>query len=194
MGTPTRLITYEDSLAMPENRLEEIVHGESRLMPPVTFFHACLIRKLAKILEQQRDPRRYSLFGGDVGLGIERVPLTCRVPDLVVFDAEALREGRARTSANDPYIWTSPDLLVECLSPSNRKGAVLDLLADYEQIAVPEVWLLNPDLPRFTSYRYESGALREFQTMETGIVEPLLRPKVAVDLADLWAAFQGDVR
>jgi len=135
------------------------------------------------------DPRRYSLFGGDVGLGIERVPLTCRVPDVLVFDAEALREGRARTSANDPYIWTAPDLLVECLSPSNRKGAVRELLADYEQMAVPEVWLLNPDLPRFTSYRYESGTLREFETTSVGMVTMRLLPGVTVDLADLWAAF-----
>jgi Uma2 family endonuclease len=191
MGTPTKPITYEDSLTMPENRLEEIVHGESRIMPPVTFFHACLIRMLSKILEAQLHSREYSLFGGDVGLGIERSPLTCRIPDLMVFQMESLRQERAQAAVGDPYVWTAPDLIVECLSPSNRKGAVRELLADYEQIAVPEVWLLDPALPQFTSYRYESGTLRHSQAMDYGRVIPVLLPNVSVDLADLWAAFDG---
>ena len=190
MGT-TKLITYEDSLTMPENRLEEIVHGESRTMPPVTFYHACLIRMLSKILEAQLQPREYSLFGGDVGLGIERSPLTCRIPDLMVFRMESLRRERAQAAVGDPYIWTAPDLLVECLSPSNRRGAVRELLADYQHIAVPEVWLLDPALALFVSYRYESGALREAQTVSNGRVTPVLLPEATVELADLWAAFDG---
>jgi len=189
MSTSTKSITYEDSLTMPENRFEEIVHGESRVMPPVTFFHACLIRKLSKTLEAQLNPGRYSLFGGDVGLGVTRAPLTCRVPDLMVFQTETLRRGRSHGAANDPYIWTTPELIVECLSPSNRKGSIQELLADYARIAVPEVWLLDPKQPQFTSYRYESGALKHWLTTETGRLAPLLLPDVTVDLAELWEAF-----
>jgi hypothetical protein len=48
MGTPTRLITYEDSLTLPENRLEEIVHGESRIMPPADQEHNYLIDQEAR--------------------------------------------------------------------------------------------------------------------------------------------------
>ena len=80
----------------------------------------------------------------------------------MVYRAEALWQGRARVAADDPYVWTPPDLLVECLSPANRKGAVRELLADYEKVAVPEVWLLDPALPRYTSYRFESGSLKEW--------------------------------
>ena len=189
MITATKSITYVDSLTMPENRFEEIVHGESRVMPPVTFFHACLIRKLSKTLGAQLNADRYSLFGGDVGLGVARSPLTCRVPDLLVFQTETLRQARARGARNDPYVWTVPELLVECLSPSNRKGSIQELLDDYARISVPEVWLLDPKLPRFTSYRYESGALKQWQARESGLVTSLLLPNAAVDLADLWAAF-----
>jgi Uma2 family endonuclease len=185
------LITYEDSLTMPENKLEEIVHGESRIMPPATFFHANLIHKLRWILEALLDPSEYILFGGDVGLGIERAPLTCRIPDLMVFRTESLRHGREQRAANDPYIWTAPDLLVECLSPSNRKGSVRRLLANYAQIAAPEVWLVDPALPQLTSYRYESGALREWQSISQGVVTPQLLPNATVNLADLWSAYTG---
>ena len=34
MSASTKLITYEDSLTMPENKLEEIVRGKSRILPP----------------------------------------------------------------------------------------------------------------------------------------------------------------
>lgn len=36
----TRLITYEDSLRMPENRFEEVVDGELITMPPASLGHA----------------------------------------------------------------------------------------------------------------------------------------------------------
>lgn len=44
MNTSARLINYEDSLTMPENRFEEIVHGESRIMAPANQGHADLNR------------------------------------------------------------------------------------------------------------------------------------------------------
>jgi len=191
MGTTTKLITYEDSLTMPENRFEEIVHGESRIMPPPNKKHADLIEELSEILRTQINRREYRVTDTGPGLGVERVPLTYRIPDLMVFRTEARRRDRTETAGNDPYIWAVPDLLVECLSPSNRKGSIQQLLADYELIAVPEVWLLDPKPPQFTSYRFESGALRPWQTMERGVVTPLL-PGVTVDLADLWAAFAGE--
>jgi Uma2 family endonuclease len=80
-------------------------------------------------------------------------------------------------------------MIVECLSPSNRKGSVQELLADYAHIVVPEVWLIDPKPPRFTSYRYESGELREWLAVESGRVTPLLLPNATVDLAELWEAF-----
>jgi Uma2 family endonuclease len=189
MSTSTRLITYEDSLTMPENKLEEIVHGESRIMPPPNEKHAGLIDELSDILRRQLNGVEHRVTSAGAGLGIERDPLTYRIPDLMVFRAEARRRDRAQKSGNDPYIWTVPELIVECLSPSNRKGSIQELLADYACIAVPEVWLLDPKAPQLTSYRYESGALKQWQTIETGRVTPLLLPNVAVELAELWEAF-----
>jgi Uma2 family endonuclease len=189
MSTSTRLINYEDSLTMPENRFEEIVHGESRVMPPPNKKHADLIDELLSLLLSQIDRREYRVTSSGAGLGVERVPLTYRIPDLTVFRAEAIREDRARTAPNDPYIWAVPELIVECLSPSNRKGSIQELLADYARIAAPEVWLIDPKPRQLTSYRYESGALREWLAVESGPVTPLLLPNVTVDLAELWAAF-----
>ena len=108
--------------------------------------------------------------------------------------SQAATEPEAGAADNDPYIWTVPELLVECLSPSNRKGSVRELLADYAQIAVPEVWLLDPAIPQFTSYRYESAAPLEFHSQDHGAVSPLLLPNMTVDLDELWAAFHGRLK
>jgi len=191
MNTSTKLITYEDSLTMPENRFEEIVHGESRVMPPPHRNHADLIAKLITLLVRRLDDSEYQVLSQGAGLGIERVPLTYRIPDLMVFRTEARRRARLQKHGNDPYIWTAPELIVECLSPSNRKGSIQELLADYARISVPEVWLLDPKPPQLSSYRYVSGALTHWLTTETGGVSPLRLPDVTVDLAELWAAFEG---
>jgi Uma2 family endonuclease len=185
------LITYEDSLTMPENRFEEILHGESRIMPPPDQEHADLIEYLLDILKAQLEPHEYYVTIAGRGLGIMRIPLTYRIPDLMVLRQEARLRDRAIAGRHDPYIWTPPDLLVECLSPSNRKGPLRELLAGYAQIAVPEVWLLDPLLPLLTAYRYESGELREWRSLDHGEVAPLLLPNVTVDLDGLWAVFHG---
>ncbi len=189
MGTFTNLINYEDSLTMPENRFEEIVRGVSRIFPPPHQKHVYVIDELSDILKAQLDRRQYHITSSGAGLGIERLPLTYRIPDLIVFQAEALRASRAKTTANDPYIWAAPALIVECLSPSNRKGSIRELLADYERTAAPEVWLLDPQAPMLTSYRLESGVLREWQTTAGGRVTPYCLQGVIVDLDRLWAAF-----
>jgi len=191
MSTSTKLINYEDSLTMPENKLEEIVHGESRIMPPSTKKHAYLVEELSHILRTQLDRGEYRVTDTGAGLGIERVPLTYRIPDLMVLRTEAIRQDSVETASNDPYIWTAPELIVECLSPSNRKGSIQELLADYARIAAPEVWLLDPKPPQFTAYRLESGAPKPWLATENGQVTPLLLPNVAVDLTELWAAFGG---
>jgi hypothetical protein len=63
-------------------------------------------------------------------------------------------------------------------------------MGHYERIAVPEVWLLAPLAPQFTSYYHESGALREHQRMARGMVTPRLLQGVTGDLTALWTAFE----
>jgi hypothetical protein len=50
MSTRSRLITYEDSFLLPEDKCEEIVNGELRRMPPPSLRHARFIERLASLL------------------------------------------------------------------------------------------------------------------------------------------------
>src|SRR5207248_1848137 len=112
METQAHLISYEESLLMPENKLEEILDGISRIMPLPTPRHCSFVRKLSRELE--------AIFADHVvgsapfGLGIRRDPFRYRIPEVSVFSPEAL------SAEKDAYVWTSPVLIAECLSPSNR--------------------------------------------------------------------------
>jgi len=160
-------------------------------MPPAIKRHTALIRAFGRILERQLDSGVWAVLREGTGLGVERIPLTYRIPDLMVFRAEGLDRDFANTAKNDPYIWIVPELLAECLSPSNRKGSIRDLLADYASIAVPEVWLLDPKSRECACYRYDSGAMHEFCKSSSGQIAPLFAPDALVDLAELWIAFHG---
>ncbi|MGH9659376.1 MAG: Uma2 family endonuclease [Bryobacteraceae bacterium] len=187
---PTKLISYEDSLELPEDSLEEIVHGECRRMPPATAHHGALLHTLQKILTSQLDPARYEVLATGFGLGIERTPtFTCRIPDLTVYSIESLNED-----PDNPYLWRPPELLVECLSPSNRKGSVWELLADYERAAVPEVWLLQPVERTLTTYVLTGNSLVEARRTSSGPISPIRLPEAKVEIEDLWNAFGRRLR
>ncbi len=170
---------------MPENKLEEIVRGESRIMPPPSRGHAFLIRRLCRLLEAELDESEVKVVTEPYGLGIRKEPvLHCRIPDLSVFLASKLAQETDRH-----YIWVTPELVAECLSPSNRKGDVEELLSGYSSIGVPEVWLLYPEEPQLRVYRLQEGELREAHRLERGIAAPWRFPQVRVNLDELWMAF-----
>ncbi|MGI8745147.1 MAG: hypothetical protein ACR2NN_21760, partial [Bryobacteraceae bacterium] len=76
MQTSTHPITYEESLQMPENKLEEILDGESRIMPPPTVGHAVFVDELATELKHAFPGHLVSQ--ASLGVGIRRDPLRYR--------------------------------------------------------------------------------------------------------------------
>jgi Uma2 family endonuclease len=178
----TKLITYEDSRLMPENKREEIIRGEIRPMPPPSLRHAFVTEALSEQLKAQVDRRFIRVITSSFGQGIRRDPLHYRVPDLAVHNLEGLRA--------DHYVWSTPELIVECLSPSNRKDSIENLLEDYALISAPEVWFVNVDARTLSSYVLQSG--RHTLDMETssGTVSPRRLPLVSISLPELWAALQ----
>ncbi|MDQ2901734.1 MAG: Uma2 family endonuclease [Acidobacteriota bacterium] len=171
MPTTIKLITYEESLTMPENRLEEIIDGESYIMPPATKKHWMLLRQSREALDDQLQRKQFWISYAEVGLGIQRVPVfTYRIRDLAVFARTALDDD------DDEYVWIAPALIVECFGPSNRRGRIEKLRQNYESIGVAELWL-------------EGGSLGLTDAVEHGAVCPVQLPEVQVEVDELRTAF-----
>lgn len=83
------------------------------------------------------------------GLRVQVSPTRFRVPDVTVLDRRQPKE----------QIVTRPPLAVfEILSPENQVRRMLAKLGDYEAMGIRQIWVVDPDGPRF--YRYEAGALQ----------------------------------
>lgn len=141
------------------------------LITDATSRQTALLAQLRETLGPQLDRRRFRLLTEAYGLGIRRTPyLHYRIADLSVFSLDKLERDKGKRDPDDPYIWTPPDLLAERLSPSNRKGAVEELLSDYESIQVSEAWFFYPEQPVLVMHECQNGRLREARRVERGIV------------------------
>jgi Uma2 family endonuclease len=181
MSTSIHLVTYEESLTMPESSLEEVVDGELLTMPPATKNHSSLVRALQKLFDRQMKDS-FDLTQG-TGFLLQRDPLRYRVPDLAIIDRAAWKSDLRATS--DPYSHIVPEMVIEIVSPANRKGALDRLLKNYAEFGIPEVLLFHPELRTYESYR----GLTLAQTAQTGPVSPPTMPEVTIDLDQLWMEF-----
>ncbi len=176
-----RTVTYEEWLQMPEvdEGREEVVNGEIRIMPPDKLPHVIIISKLIAILGRQLDSRSYYLFTGSFGLVIRKQPLTCREPDLAVFERSTVIE-------KDGYLHSAPQLAVAVLSPANTRREREEKLGDYASIGVPEVWVVSPEASTVEVLCLTDGYLRTAQILSQGVLEPSRLPGVSVPVADIW--------
>jgi Uma2 family endonuclease len=132
MSSATHILTLEEALALPVDPLDEIVNGKIRKRPPPEESHAALIDRLYRDLLKQLPESDFVTLVTAFGLGIRKEPaLAVRNPDLCTFTSGQFAED-FESSDGHGYVWIAPKLVVECLSPSNRKGSIYQLLADYE--------------------------------------------------------------
>jgi Uma2 family endonuclease len=168
--------------------LEEVIDGEVWKLPPPSPGHADLVQKLQDMLNRQLDPDKFMVRTTAYGQGIAPgAQYTSRIPDLAVFD-RAVYEGHLGDPAVHGSIWVVPNLIVECLSPANRKKSRLRLMLDYERIRTPEVWLIYPERRSLDVYVHDNSELQHEATFNTGTLRPRLCP-ADVNIDQLWKAF-----
>jgi Uma2 family endonuclease len=112
----TKLVTYEEWLQMPEvsEGIEEVVNGEIQVLPAPKWKDATIIENLRDLMAPQIDRQLVRIAVSQSALVIRKRPLTTRVPDLAVFERSSIVE-------RDGYIHSAPQLIVEVLSPANRR-------------------------------------------------------------------------
>jgi Uma2 family endonuclease len=181
MPTLPKTVTYEEWLQMPitQDAIEEVVNGEIRIMPPNKSPHPQLILALQVAFLGQLDLKETLFLSSTFGLVIRRKPLTCRNPDVAVFE-------RATMVERDGYFHSAPQLIIEVLSPSETPTRVTEKLRDYESIGVPEVWLFDPEPRTVEVLELENGRLRRTAFLTEGILKPKHFPTVQINVAEIW--------
>jgi Uma2 family endonuclease len=175
----TKLVTYEEWLEMPEDKDEEVINGEIRIMPAARSSHARIIARLNTAMVTRLDLSEFDVLTGSFGIVIRVTPLTCRNPDLAVFH-------RASAVEVDGYFRSAPDLAVEVLAPRNTPKDMRQKIADYSSLGLPELWVVSQTERTVEIYVQQEGQLRCIAILAEGVLRPIRFPQVAIDIASIW--------
>lgn len=175
-----RLITGEELFHSPDLGPCELVDGRIVPLPPTRPQHGEIELNLGIELKAWvRSSGRGRAFGGEVGLYIRRNPDTVRAADLMFISHERYARWGSAT-----YLDVAPELVVEVMSPTDRRSDVLDKVRDYLSAGVDRVWVVDPKLQCVLAYR----TLTDVQRFEMGdvLADEELLPGFRVAVADLF--------
>jgi Uma2 family endonuclease len=139
MSTTTHLMTAEELMNLPDSPYRhELIKGELLTMPLPKLQHARVAANLTIILGQYVKANRLGYVFTEGGYKIESDPDTVLGPD-VSFVAQDPNDV-----PTEGYHPGPPDLVVEVLSPGDRRGKVEHKLSLWLQSGARSVWQVNP--------------------------------------------------
>lgn len=116
----------------------ELIKGELLTMPSLKSLHGRIVANLIFFLMQHARANRLGDVHAESGYHLEHDPDTVLGPDVSFVSRERVNR------ADDAYYDGPPDLAIEVLSHSNRRGYVARKLAVYLETGTRSVWLVDP--------------------------------------------------
>ena len=139
MATPTRLMTFAEFEQMPDRegfRLE-LHHGQPVYVPPAKWKHF-VVQDQIRILLQNA--------AGEIGRAATEFGFRPVLEhEYIVADVGFVSHSRWNAAKAKPYFEGAPDLVVEVLSPSNRRGEMLDKKALCLENGAQEFWVVDTE-------------------------------------------------
>ena len=134
-------VSYGDLLRHPEDgRRYEIYDGEVFVVPAPLPVHQRAVRRLLRILDDYAARYGGEVFTSPIDIVFSEYDVI--QPDLVYFAS-----GRHHLVPDKLPIRSSPDLVVEVLSPSTRDADRGRKLQTFARFRVPEYWIVDPEAP-----------------------------------------------
>lgn len=180
---PTRkkVYTYEDYLALPDDRQQyQILEGELIMTPAPFVSHQRISRRLFLQLDQFVERNKlgevfYSPF--DIVLNNTNV----LQPDILFLSNE---HKKLLTEKN---LRGAPDLVIEIISPSTAYYDLFDKKEIYEKFGVKEYWLVDPKKEWIEIYSLENGGYQLHQrAQKTDTVQSKLLNGFIIELKELF--------
>lgn len=156
MANPVqRRATYEDLLAVPPNRVAEILFGVLHSHPRPAIPHARAASRLGALVGGPFDFGR----GGPGGWVLLDEPELHLGEDVLVPDLAGWRRERMpKIPMSEAALSLAPDWVCEVLSPSTQAIDRADKMTIYGREAVRHAWLLDPLAKTLEVYRRDGGA------------------------------------
>lgn len=185
MGGPARARSvYDEFLAVPSNRIAEIINGvlETQSRPASRHAHASSLLGVELGGPFQRGK------GGPGGWLILDEPELHLGPHILVPDLAGWRRERMPELPDVAFFELAPDWICEVVSPSTEardRAAKLPIYATHE---VKHAWLVDPLTQTLEVFRLESG---RWSLLGVHVDDALVRAEpfdaVELELAALWA-------
>ena len=174
-----RLWTYADYCRIPADRLRhEIIDGRHFVNPSPELPHQRTSKWLQLQLLQRIELEGHGeVFNAPIDVHLGR--RTIVQPDLVVVLSRTARiVGRRKVSG-------VPDLLIEILSPSNRRYDRVVKKARYARAGVREYWIVDPEERLVEQFVLRARSYVLVATCRESVRLAVLR-SVTIDLTEVW--------
>jgi Uma2 family endonuclease len=137
--TTTHLMTAEEFANMPDDGVRhELIKGELLTMSVPNFLHGAVTANLLALLHIYVKAKNLGVVLGESGFHLESGPDTVLGPDVSFVTRDRIG------TISDSFYPGAPDLAVEVLSPSDRKGKVERKTALWLELGARSVWNVNP--------------------------------------------------
>jgi Uma2 family endonuclease len=182
-GTPIsniELKTYDDLLAMPDdgNRYE-LIFGEIVMSAAPKTTHQ-------DVLSELNDRFKRHVIKHQLGK-VYFAPVDVKFSIYNVVEPDLLFVKRERLGiVLDDSIDGAPDVIVEVLSPSNRRQDIVRKAALYAQFGVPEYWIVDPEAETIAVNELREGQYVHVPNRR-GFARSTVVPGLKVRVADVFA-------
>ncbi len=177
----TRPITAAEFQALPDDgRRLELVRGEVVEVSGPNPRHALIVARMIRWLGGFVDDHRLGAVTAEVGCQVAQDPDSVRFPDVAYWSGDRLSAGNLERFATAP-----PDLVVEVVSPNDKRTDVYRKVAMWLAAGVQVVWVVWPESRTVQVYRDDADpvSLGAGDTLTGGD----LLPGLALPLAPLFA-------
>lgn len=173
----------EEYLGLDTNRLVEFSHGQLEVLPVPTKTHQRLVAALFRLLTAflASHPRGEAIFAP---YRVQLWPDKFREPDIVFLTVEHADHFR------DEYA-LGADLVMEVVSPDDRRRDLETKRREYAQAGIPEYWIVDPETRRITVLTLAGETYAVHGEFGPGVqATSVLLSGFAVDVAALYAQIE----
>jgi len=157
----------------------ELVRGEVLTMNPPASRHGQICNKVGRIVGDFAEVNDLGhVLSNDSGVITQRNPDTVRGADVAFYSYTKVPKGPLPAG----YLPVPPDIIFEVLSPSERRSALLTKVAEYLDVGVKVVCVLDDEPRRADLYfvdkpteTFEADSVLEFPTLLPGFSVPVAK-------------------